>query len=52
MINSRICGKSIIYLKNIKEDIIKWSKTTNKKYYGTDIVIGRGNSEMTEYTSL
>ena len=23
MINSRICGKSIIYLKNIKEDIIK-----------------------------
>ena len=23
MINSRICWKSIIYLKNIKEDIIK-----------------------------
>ena len=23
MINSRICGKSILYLKNIKEDIIK-----------------------------
>lgn len=39
-------------LNSIKEDIIKWSKTTNKKYYGTDIVIGRGNSEMTEYTSL
>ena len=36
----------------IKEDIIKWSKTTDKKYYGTDIIIRRGEHEMTEYTSL
>lgn len=36
----------------IKEDIIKWSKTAEKKYYGTDIVIRRGNPEMTEYMSL
>lgn len=36
----------------IKEDIVRWSKTTEKKYYGTDIVIRRGDLEMTEYTSL
>lgn len=40
------------YFNPIKEDIIKWSKTTSKKYYGTDITIRRGEPEMTEYTSL
>ena len=36
----------------IKEDIVKWSKTTNKKFYGMDIIIRRGKDEMTGYTSL
>ena len=28
------------------------NKTTNKKYYGTGIIIRRGEDEMTGYTSL
>lgn len=36
----------------IKKDIVNWSKTTDKKYYGINIVIKRGESEMTEYTSF
>ena len=36
----------------IKEEIIEWIKTTEKKYYRTNIVIRRGELEMTEYMSL
>lgn len=35
-----------------KEEIIDWSKTNKKKYYGMKITIYRGEPEMTEYTSF
>lgn len=35
-----------------KEDIINWSKTDKKKYYGARLTIRCGDLDMTEYTSL
>lgn len=35
-----------------RERIVNWSKTNNKKYYGTRLTIRCGENEMTEYTSL
>lgn len=38
--------------KNEEKRIVDWSKTTDKKYYGMNITIRRGELEMTEYTSF
>lgn len=35
-----------------KERIINWSNGKDKKYYGTNITIRRGELEMTDYTSF
>lgn len=35
-----------------KENIIKWSQSDQKKYYGRMITIYRGDQQMTEYTSF
>ena len=40
------------FADGMQNEIVAWSKTTNKKYYRTGITIERGDSEMTEYTSL
>lgn len=40
------------FTDGMQNEIVAWSKTTNKKYYRTGITIERGDSEMTEYTSL
>ena len=34
------------------QDILKWSNTDKKKYYGMRLDIRRGELEMTEYTSF
>lgn len=40
------------FADGMQNEIVAWSKTTNKKYYRTGITIEHGDSEMTEYTSL
>lgn len=35
-----------------KENVLDWSKTDKKRYYGVCLVINRGEREMTEYTSF
>jgi hypothetical protein len=35
-----------------REDILNWSKSKDKKYYGMRLTIRRGELEMTEYTSF
>lgn len=35
-----------------KEKIIEWCNGNEKKYYGANLNIRRGEDEMTEYTSL
>lgn len=47
-----IADRGFNFTDGMQNKIIKWSKSTNKKYYGTGITIERGESEMTEYTSL
>ena len=34
-----------------REEVLDWSKTDKKKYYGVGLTIRRGELEMTEYTS-
>lgn len=43
--------RGFAFRRNQKEEVVEWSKTTDKKFYGIGLTIRRGDSEMTEYTS-
>lgn len=47
-----IIDRGFNFSNETQNQIVEWSKTTDKKYYGTGITIRRGESKMTEYTSL
>ena len=47
-----LVNRGFNFADGMQNEIVAWSKTTNKKYYRTGITIERGDSEMTEYTSL
>ena len=40
------------FSQNDMQKILEWKGTTQKKYYGMNLTIRRGELEMTEYTSL
>lgn len=47
-----IADRGFNFTDGMQNKIIKWSKSANKKYYGTGITIRRNELEMTEYASL
>lgn len=47
-----LVNRGFNFVDGMQNEIVEWSKTTNKKYYRTGITIERGDPEMTEYTSL
>ena len=47
-----LVNRGFNFVDGMQNEIVEWSKTTNKKYYGTGIIIRRVEDEMTGYTSL
>lgn len=47
-----LADRGFNFIDGMQNEIVEWSKTTDKKYYRTRITIERGDSEMTGYTSL
>jgi hypothetical protein len=48
----KIFNDGYAFYNGERRDILDWSKTDKKKYYGMGLLIRKGELEMTEYTSF
>ena len=47
-----LVDRGYVFSLGEKERLLNWSRTGKKKYYGTRLIVRRGELEMTEYTAF